>query len=245
MSAMPPTYKFLAIPAPPLVIILPLLTPLLSVKLVTLICWFVCIVPVTSNSYCGLGLLIPTLLVLSTVITVVVVPALFILICKLEPLISCCSTPANPSTYNFNSLLIPADIPPTFLTLIGQLVMFSASLRITFAAVISTSFAAEMPGITILRAFSDIPLNWGTPSPATLIDDKFTPGLIPVGNPSIDDLGVNASVAITASTLPVTSTNTISYSLLSIAITLLGLVPVANPSAKSGPTNTHPEPANR
>ena len=73
---MPPTLKFLAIPAPPLVIMLPLLTPLLSVKLVTRICSSVCIVPLTSNAYCGLGLLIPTFSVLSTVITVFVVPAL-------------------------------------------------------------------------------------------------------------------------------------------------------------------------
>ena len=51
MSAFPPTNKFLAMPTPPLVIILPLLTPLLSVKLVTRICSSVYIVPVTSNSY--------------------------------------------------------------------------------------------------------------------------------------------------------------------------------------------------
>ena len=66
----PPTFKFLAIPTPPEVIILPPLIPLLSVNEVTFNCVSVCIVPVTSSSFCGLGLLIPTFSVLSTVITV-------------------------------------------------------------------------------------------------------------------------------------------------------------------------------
>ena len=202
ISAWPPTYKFLAIPAPPLVTILPLLTPLLSVRLVTFNCVSVCIVPTTSNSFCGLGLLMPTFSVLSTVITVVVVPALFILICKLEPLISCCKTPAVPSICSFSSLLIPTLTPATFLILSGAFAIFSASLRITFAAVIT-----GCPGINKFNDFSDIPLNCGMPSPSILLDERLMPGRIPSIKPSIAAFGVNASPDTTATGFPFTSTN--------------------------------------
>ena len=112
-------------------------------------------------------------------------------------------------------------------------------------AVINTSFAADSPGTTKFNDFSEIPLNCGVPSPAILFADKLTPGLTPFGNPSIEDFGVNASLAITPSISPFTSIYTTSYSLLSMATTFPGRVPVAKPCANSGPTSTHPEPANK
>ena len=156
---------------------------------------------------------------------------------------SCCNTPACPSTLSFSSLLMPTARPKLFLILIPKLVVFSASLRITLAAVITVSDV--VPGITKFRACSEIPLNCGTPSPPTLALDKLIPGRMPSSNPSIADFGINASLETIAIGLPSTSINTTSYVLLSPAITCAGLDPVAKPSANSGPTRIHPEPANK
>ena len=73
----PPTFKFLAIPIPPKVFILPVLNASLCVSEVTFISPLVLILPVTSNASSGASLLIPIRKLLSTLKTVLVDPAFF------------------------------------------------------------------------------------------------------------------------------------------------------------------------
>jgi hypothetical protein len=99
----------------------------------------------------------------------------------------------------------PTPIPALFLTWIPKFVIFSASFLIKFDASTVCDVDELNPGISSARDFSEIPLNCGTPPPVILAEDKFTPGLKPLSNPSIVDLGSNASEAIIATGFPFTS----------------------------------------